>query len=436
MALKLNERYPGRFNNPSSGYPLGSFKNRTTPVSKDGSYLEQDWANDKEGFFQSLIAGAGITPSGAVDRVGLSQYMDALRFLIQQRSGSYASFRIAITNQLLALNSFHAVNASSLSLGLPALASTTAGDVVAVTARFDTLIAANGSENINSPAMSTSTTSILVRAGEQIVFIAGAGAWAVNAWTKNPQYQSYTAFTTAGTAAALTLTPIPAIPAYATPLRFRVNFSQASTPTSTINVSGLGARLLKQYDSAGAKVPAVYVASQLGDIEYDGTDWILLDQLPTDNGVSPGTVIYFAANAAPSGYLKANGTLVSRTTYARLFSVVGTTFGVGDGSTTFGLPDARANVIRGFDDARGVDSGRVFGSEQLDAFQGHFHDKPVGSTSFVGLVPGGGASQSPGNGTAFYTSTGAPVSDGSNGTPRTASETRMRNIALLACIKF
>jgi hypothetical protein len=58
--LKLNERYPGRFNNPSSDYPEGSFKNRTAPASKDGSYLEQDWANDREGFFQSLLAAAGI----------------------------------------------------------------------------------------------------------------------------------------------------------------------------------------------------------------------------------------------------------------------------------------------------------------------------------------------------------------------------------------
>ena len=47
MSLKLNERYPARFNNPTAGYPQGSFKNRTTPTAKDGSYLEKDWANDK-----------------------------------------------------------------------------------------------------------------------------------------------------------------------------------------------------------------------------------------------------------------------------------------------------------------------------------------------------------------------------------------------------
>lgn len=78
MSLKLNERYPGRFNNPSDDYPQGSFKNRTTPTSKDGSYLEKDWANDKEAFFQSLLEQAGVSPNGLVDRVGASQYYDAL----------------------------------------------------------------------------------------------------------------------------------------------------------------------------------------------------------------------------------------------------------------------------------------------------------------------------------------------------------------------
>lgn len=88
MALRLNERYPGRFDNPSSGYPQGSFKNRSTPTAKDGSYLEKDWANDKEGFFQSLLAMAVITANGSVDAVGASQYADALMTLI--RLSAYA----------------------------------------------------------------------------------------------------------------------------------------------------------------------------------------------------------------------------------------------------------------------------------------------------------------------------------------------------------
>lgn len=87
MALILPNRYPGRFNPPSSDYPQGSFKNRTTPSAKDGSYLEQDWANDKEGFFQSLLSSASITANGSVDKVGSSQYYSALLALVVANSG-------------------------------------------------------------------------------------------------------------------------------------------------------------------------------------------------------------------------------------------------------------------------------------------------------------------------------------------------------------
>ncbi len=91
MSLKLNEHYPGRFNNPSSDYPQGSFKNRTTPTAKDGSYLEEDWANDKEGFFQSLLSAAGVTANGLVDKVGASQYFDALT---QVTRGRFLNVRV------------------------------------------------------------------------------------------------------------------------------------------------------------------------------------------------------------------------------------------------------------------------------------------------------------------------------------------------------
>lgn len=78
MALKRNERYPGRFDNPTAAHPQGAFKNRTTPTAKDGSYLERDWANDWDGFFSSLLVLGNITPSGSVDEVGNSQYYNAL----------------------------------------------------------------------------------------------------------------------------------------------------------------------------------------------------------------------------------------------------------------------------------------------------------------------------------------------------------------------
>jgi len=139
--------------------------------------------------------------------------------------------------------------------------------------------------------------------------------------------------------------------------------------------------------------------------------------------VKPGAVIWHAANTAPTGYLKANGALVSRSTYADLFAAIGTTFGAGDGSTTFALPDLRGEFIRGWDDARGIDSGRAFGSAQTDAFRSHNHDLPT----VMGRFTGGGTT-----GTSGTVVTIGDFQTSSAG----GAETRPRNVALLACIKF
>lgn len=60
-----------------------------------------------------------------------------------------------------------------------------------------------------------------------------------------------------------------------------------------------------------------------------------------------GTIIPFAGNVIPEGFLICNGAAVSRTTYASLFAAIGTLYGTGDGSTTFNLPDARDRVLQG-----------------------------------------------------------------------------------------
>lgn len=91
------------------------------------------------------------------------------------------------------------------------------------------------------------------------------------------QEQKYTGFTTTGTATAQVLTPTPAIPAYSVYQRFNVTFNVASGASPTINVSGRGAKSVKQYDGSGAKVAAVWAAGQISDIVYDGTDWVMLD---------------------------------------------------------------------------------------------------------------------------------------------------------------
>jgi hypothetical protein len=90
-----------------------------------------------------------------------------------------------------------------------------------------------------------------------------------------------------------------------------------------------------------------------------------------------GTVGIFAMNAVPTGWLLCDGAAVSRTTWPNLFSAIGTTYGAGNGTTTFNVPDLRGQFIRGFDNGRGVDPGRALGSNQTATNQAHQHTATV-----------------------------------------------------------
>lgn len=79
----------------------------------------------------------------------------------------------------------------------------------------------------------------------------------------------------------------------------------------------------------------------------DGTVSDAFKVLIQDVAVAVGTVIFRPINSIPSGYLLCNGQAVSRAIYANLFAVFGTTFGNGDGSTTFNLPDLQALFLMG-----------------------------------------------------------------------------------------
>jgi len=150
---------------------------------------------------------------------------------------------------------------------------------------------------------------------------------------------------------------------------------------------------------------------------------------------TPGGIMYFAMSTPPTGWLKANGATISRTTYSALFAAIGTTYGAGDGSTTFKLPDLRGEFLRGWDDGRGVDTGRVSGSSQGDAIRnivGEFAAVQTGSAAsgvFTQAAGGQNGSDSGGDFRNFVRF------DASRVVP-TAPENRVRNVALMACIKY
>lgn len=160
--------------------------------------------------------------------------------------------------------------------------------------------------------------------------------------------------------------------------------------------------------------------------KINGTTGISRNALP----FLVGQVCFFGMATAPNGFLACDGSAISRSTYSALFTAIGTLYGVGDGSTTFNLPDLRGEFVRGWDDGRGIDSERVFGSYQADAFRAHKHIE-----GFAGV-----------NGNAAYgvttVTTGGNINtqsaNSNNNHPYTSTEggteTRPRNVALLACI--
>jgi microcystin-dependent protein len=78
---------------------------------------------------------------------------------------------------------------------------------------------------------------------------------------------------------------------------------------------------------------------------YEQTRYDFDGQYLTDvEGINTGVIVPWTDSSIPSGFLECNGTAVSRSTYATLFAVIGTTYGSGNGSTTFTLPDLQDNT--------------------------------------------------------------------------------------------
>lgn len=148
-----------------------------------------------------------------------------------------------------------------------------------------------------------------------------------------------------------------------------------------------------------------------------------------------GEIIALGSATAPVNFILADGTAVSRSTYAELFAIIGTTYGVGDGSTTFNLPNGQGVFLRGAgtQTISGIATPTItLGATQGDQMQGHKHNWGTNNQSSVA------GSGSPGffNTTMATDPTGSPVTDGTNGTPRTGTETRPANIGVNWFIRY
>ena len=137
-------------------------------------------------------------------------------------------------------------------------------------------------------------------------------------------------------------------------------------------------------------------------------------------GSDVGDVKTVATEQPPFGWLKCNGEVVSRTQYAALFEAIGTRYGAGNGSTTFGLPDLRGEFVRGWDDDRGVDPGRELGSFQEGQNAAHSHE--ASTTGAGGHAHEGSAAAAGGHGhnasisgAGGHAHSGGTTVDGSHG---------------------
>lgn len=231
-----------------------------------------------------------------------------------------------------------------------------------------------------------------------------------------------------GSVNAISITLSPPLTAHVIGMPISFKAAGANTAACTLNVDGLGAKSIVQPDGT-ALPPGIIAPYGIVTVVYDGANY----QLLTGSAPVPaGIIIYTAKSTPPYGYLKANGAAISRSSYAALFAALGTTYGAGDGSTTFNVPDLRAEFVRGWDDGRGIDSGRVLGSWQDGSIISHRHID--GSR-----VETGSACWSPTTTVASgqcldhleTVASSAPYTSYEGGT-----ETRPRNIALLACIKY
>lgn len=189
------------------------------------------------------------------------------------------------------------------------------------------------------------------------------------------------AITTAGTGAAYTLATFQAFESLAGMNGQMVAFVIHATNIAgcTLNVDGLGARPLRI--AAGADLgPGVLVANTPYAATYfnGAGEWLLHGFYGNPYNIPLGGMLDFTGSAAPnSSFVLPFGQAISRATYAGYFALVGTTFGAGDGSSTFNVPDLRGRFVAGNDGMGGFPANRI--TNAVAGFNATIHGAVGGS---------------------------------------------------------
>ena len=394
----------------STANGAGEYISGSPGTGVDATVITVEWLNTVQRELVNLVIGAGYTLDADDD----SQVLKAIQ-AIQTVAATWAK----LTGKPTTVSGFGITDAFTKTETSTAIQQAITNLVASSPAALDTLnelAAALG----NDPNFATTVTNAI----------------SAKASIASIQSQSATAFTTAGTAPAFTLAPVPAITAYAANQRFQIRFHTGGAGSDKINISGLGAKNLKQYDSAGNKIAAV-IQGQLTDAVYDGTDVVLLNPLPAVPLVDPWLMqpigvpipVYdqMAGVSAPPTtaayrYIKLTaadaynaGVLTSESVTGSAPLVLATAVISLAGSPLNGLSVNLINTERRV--LRAGSSGAI----EADAFQGH---QFVIAYTNLNYALGG----YPGLYNTGQSAVSAITSDGTNGTPRIANETRGKNI--------
>jgi len=197
--------------------------------------------------------------------------------------------------------------------------------------------------------------------------------------------------------------------------------------------------------STGVQPPAGYMSY----IFCDGVNVYWADQgnviANVPHGIPPGAIMPFAMTTVPANWLVCAGQAVSRATYAALFAAIGTTWGTGDGSSSFNVPNFQGTFLRGWNSGTtGYDANRQFATYQADTYLNHSHAATSVDAGHVHQISGTGPNANGGgngwlvNPQGFLTPTNtgfAQITTTVDNSTTGGSETTPKNYSVQYCIK-